>query len=74
MAGMTAVPVLKTKATQSPRSCLPPEARKWAKQVSQLIKIFKANSTERNREKLCQQETKKAALLSEETTVGYKVQ
>ena len=60
-AATEAIPISRAKATQSTRSFLPPEAKKWTKQVSQLTKIFKANPTERNREKLrlCQQATKR---------------
>jgi len=58
---MEAVPISKTKTTQSPYSFLRPEATQLTKQVSQLLKIFKAYPTERNLEKLsrCQQNPKR---------------
>jgi len=50
---MAAVSVSKTiKTTQSPRSFFLQKVPKWTKQVSQVTKFFKVDSTEGNREKL----------------------
>ena len=60
-AAIASVPQLQTRATRAPRSFLPPEAKIWTKQVSDLTKIFKADPSPRNKQKLrlCQQITKK---------------